>query len=154
MANRFSEEVQAIQFAKVQRQVQLPGHDKLLELLVQAAYQEGIEVLFHPRDFSKLRYSYSASGEPYGFQLFLKETPRLESRLDYLFDLLHEMGHYWDNEDRPKPYERQPAAIMRQREERAWAYADKQLATFPELQLYREEYEGYKRNCLMSYPVS
>jgi hypothetical protein len=154
MPNSISPEIISNRIAQVQRIVQLPSYDSILAKLVQDAYRNNIQIGFWGEPRSKLRYSINDTRKPYAFWLILKEKPILESRKDVLYDFLHEMGHYWDNEDRPMPGEWQPIKIQRAREERAWAYADEQFNSYPELQADQTEYEAYRQQCLISYPIS
>jgi hypothetical protein len=154
MPNFISPEVISTRIAQIQRIVQLSNYDDVLERLVRNAYQKDIQIDFWGKPFSKLKYSIDSARKPYAFWLILKQTPILESRKDVLYDFLHEMGHYWDDIDRPMPGEQQPIKIQRAREERAWAYANNQFDSFPELQGDRKDYEAYKQQCLASYPVT
>lgn len=144
MPNLISTQIIATRIAEVQHIAQLPGYECAIEELVKAVYQENIQIGFWREPRSKLDYQFDGAGKPYAFWITLKRTPLLESRKDVLYDLLHEMGHYWDDEDRPIPRERQPPKIQRKREERAWAYADVQFDSIPELQADWSEYEAYK----------
>lgn len=67
-----------------------------------------------------------------------------------LFDLLHEWGHFLDNDRLPIGNEQDPC-LQLGREQRAWAFADQEFERHPELTADRPAYDAYKRYCLDTY---
>ena len=131
--------------------VKLPAYDKTLETLIRNSYAQHIGLSLYNKAWSTCSDTTLQNGS-HVFYLWIKRKPRFGSTREVLFDIMHESGHAHDDIDRPLPgtRDRDPEAES-SRERRAWAYADEQFDSFPELADARPEYEAYKQACLATY---
>ena len=85
-----------------------------------------------------------------GFRIFIRMNGETGRGKVLLYDILHELGHYHDPVK--LPLERQhDQALRREREQRAWEWADWKFNTYPELEADRAWYTDYKQQCLATY---
>jgi hypothetical protein len=124
--------------------VQIPAYDDVLETLIRKAFEQNIRVGAFGIEAS--RFEESRGGV---LDLLIKKKPKFYSIREVIFDIMHELGHALD------PIKLAPdRSNERAREERAWAFADQQFDSFPELQGDKVEYAAYKGACLATYPKS
>jgi hypothetical protein len=122
--------------------VQIPAYDDVLEALIRKAFEQNIRVGAFEIEAS--RFEESRGGV---LDLLIKKKPKFYSIREVIFDIMHELGHALD------PIKLAPdRSNEREREERAWAFADQQFDSFPELQGDKVEYGAYKGACLATYP--
>jgi hypothetical protein len=128
--------------------VQLPTYENAIEKLIRQAFEENVRVGSFGIAYSRHETLTGQDGKPI-LEILIKNRPKWYSIREVVFDIMHELGHAMD------PIKLLPdRSNERAREERAWAFANQQFASFPELQSDKEEYEAYKQACLATYLVS
>lgn len=107
--------------------------------------------LYHGLTVSKLSHVRPAISQGTDVFDICIRTNEPEGRRKLLFyDLLHEWGHFLDEQRLPQNKAHDPF-LQLGREERAWEFADKEFDRHPELAADRPAYEAYKQHCLASY---
>ena len=127
-----------------------PSLDTVIEAIINKAYEimSGVSLwgIDSPKA-SKAQSSPCANGYTY----YLTISQSAPNKREILYELLHEMGHAFD-EIKLDPSDRENSE--RGREIRAWAFADEQVNIYPELRNYLPEYTEHKRKRLATYGVT
>lgn len=129
-----------------------PPHEAVLDKILRTIVAQGIQVYLIPSwEASSHRQITVSQGFVYEINIGGKRPD--SQRLEILFDLLHEFGHYLDP-DKLTQANKHDEGFQRGREMRAWQLADQALEHYPELAHDRPAYEAYKRRCLLTYGIS
>lgn len=100
---------------------------------------------------SKLQHiRINANPKEDAFYICIRTNEPEGQRKVLLYDLLHEWGHFQDEDRLPIGREHDPH-LQLGREQRAWKFADLEFARHLELAPDRPAYEAYKQRCLATY---
>ncbi|RZK45326.1 MAG: hypothetical protein EOO61_00235 [Hymenobacter sp.] len=126
-------------------------YDKVIEGLLRKVYSHNMTIAFY--DNRKDSVCETTTDEIDGSItciLRIKKKPIFGNVKEILFDIMHEMGHGLD-EIKLSLEDRYNLEVRKARELRAWEIADKEFATYLELQADESEYNRYKNECLKKY---
>lgn len=129
---------------ELQSLVANPKYDEVARRLIEKVYIHQIRI-----GFLDVPYSKTQTGD-YGCILTIKTKPQDGDTVELLFDVMHELGHCLDKIKLLKKDERN-IELRRERELRAWQFADKEFESHPELRELSSDYADYKAKCLASY---
>ncbi|RZK32392.1 MAG: hypothetical protein EOO61_16955 [Hymenobacter sp.] len=127
---------------KFQDAVGVPEYNGVIEKLIRKAYDHKIDIILS-------NYPSSARQDRvHGIDYTIKilRLPDSGDTKEILFDMMHEMGHCFD-----------PAKLLpdrsneKERETRAWEFADEQFYSFPELAAIEQQYTIFRNSRLQVY---
>jgi hypothetical protein len=129
---------------KFQQVIQVPEYDAVIDKVLRKAGALNIGASFWDQTYSKAQ---DTNGIYY---LWIKSDATSGNRKELVYDLMHELGHCLD----PLKLGRENkgnAILELGREERAWALADQEFSSHPELQNDMASYKEYQAYCLADY---
>jgi len=132
-----------------QQTIQVPEYDVVIDKLLRKAGELNIPMSFWGENYSMAEYCAAEDCES-EYRILIRRTASSGNRKELVYDMIHEMGHCLD------PLKlglvnKGDAKLMLAREQRAWAAADEEFDSYPELQPDIAEYTGYKNSCLAVY---
>jgi len=125
-----------------QKAVQDPKLNLIIEKLLTEAFEKAFDVQI--ADKPSQHKPVPISG---GCVHFIFISSALENKRAFIYDLMHEMGHLFD--EVPRDVDCRTTSTLKESELRAWDFADKKFALYPnELGKYEKEYFEHRKKML------
>lgn len=127
-----------------QQTIHVPEYDAVIEKILRKADALGIQVSFWGEDYSM------AEDRDGVYYIRIRRKAASGNRKELVYDMMHELGHCLD--PIKLGIQNQHNHVLRlDREIRAWAMADQEFNSHPELQNDSASYVKYQNDCLVNY---
>ena len=120
-----------------------PEYNSAIEDLIRTAYDYKIQIILSVQPSHARPENEIFSGS---YVVKILRLPKSGNSKEILFDMMHEMGHCFD------PNKLLPdKSNEKERERRAWEFADEKIGSYPELATAMQEYTDFKNSHLETY---